>query len=183
MTNFQAHDLSKAPNDLAREILEMFNKDQEARFSDSNQEEIKQIDIDNMKRLKEIIEKEGYPNIDKIGVEASDSLWLLLQHSDLDREFQIECLDLMKKLENGHINKKNIAYLEDRVRVGMGKPQLYGTQFHRREDGKLVLREIEDIKNVDQRRKEMELGTLEEYEKDFYSKCAQEAVPEDFLTD
>lgn len=183
MTNFQAHDLSKAPNDLAREILEMFNKDQGARFSNIEPEKIKQIDINNTKRIKEIIEKEGYPNIDKIGTEASDALWLLIQHADLDREFQIECLNLMKKLPNGHISKKNIAYLEDRVRVGMGKPQLYGTQFHRREDGKLYLRDIKDIENVDQRRKEMDLGTLEEYKKDFYSKCPQETVPKDVLTD
>lgn len=171
MSDFQAHDLSKAPNDLAREILEMFNRDQEARFSNTNPEEIKQIDIDNTKRLKEIIEKEGYLNIDEIGVEASNALWLLIQHADLDRDFQIKCLELMKQLHDGYINKKNIAYLEDRVRVGTGKPQLYGTQFHRREDGKLVLKDIEDVENVDQRRKEMGLGTLEEYKKDFYSKC------------
>lgn len=182
MTNFQANDLSKAPNDLAREILEMFNKDQEARFSNIEPEEIKQIDTNNTKRLKEIIHTQGYPTINDIGVEASDSLWLLIQHADLDRDFQIECLDLMKKLKNDHINKKNIAYLEDRVRVGMGKPQLYGTQFHRREDKKLVLRDIEDIENVDKRRKEMDLGTLEEYRKDFYSKCPKEAIPEDELT-
>lgn len=183
MNKFQAHDLSKAPNDLAREILMMFNKDQEARFSNINPEEIKQIDVNNTRRISEIIDKDGYPTIDKIGVEASDALWLLVQHADLDRDFQIKCLELMKKLPNGNINKKNIAYLEDRVRVGMGKLQLYGTQFHRREDGKLVLRDIEDIDNVDRRREEMNLGTLDKYKKDFYSKCPKESVPEDSLTE
>jgi hypothetical protein len=183
MNKFQGHDSNKAPNELAKEIIEMFNKDQEARFSNADPEEIKQIDIGNTNRLKEIIHKQGYPTIDDIGVEASYSLWLLIQHADLDREFQIECLDLMKKLENGHINKKNIAYLEDRVRVGMGRPQLYGTQFYRREDKKLVLRDIEDIENVDKRRSEMNLGTLEESKKDFYSKCPKEEIPEDVLTD
>ncbi len=173
MTKFQEQDLSKAPNELAREILIMFNRDQEARFSNINPEEIKQIDTDNTKRLKEVIHTQGYPTIDDIGVKASDALWLLIQHADLDKDFQVRCLELMKKLPDGHINKKNIAYLEDRVRVGTGQPQLYGTQFHRRVDGKLVLREIEDIENVDQRRSEMDLGTLDDYKKNFYSKCPQ----------
>lgn len=183
MNKFQPHDLNKAPNDLAREILEMFNRDQNARFSNINPEEIKQIDINNTKRLKEIIEKEGYPTIDKIGVDASEAVWLLIQHADLDRDFQIDCLELMKQLQGGYINKKNIAYLEDRVRVGMGKPQMYGTQFYRREDKKLVLRDIENIEGVDQRRKEMDLDTLDKYKKDFYSKCHKEAIPDDVLTD
>lgn len=180
MKNFKAHDLSKTPNNLARKILKMFNTDQKARFSDTDPKKIKQIDINNTKRLKEIIDKQGYPTIDKIGVEASDALWLLIQHADLDRGFQIKCLELMKKIPDGGIKKKNIAYLEDRVRVGTGQPQLYGTQFYRREDGKLVLRDIEDIENVDQRRSEMDLDTLEEYKKDFYSKCLEEEIPPQF---
>lgn len=182
MKNFKAHNLSKTPNNLAREILKMFNADQKARFSDTDPEEIKKIDINNTKKLKEIIDKQGYPTINKIGVEASDALWLLIQHADLDRDFQIRCLELMKEMPDGLIKKKNIAYLEDRVRVGTGQPQLYGTQFRRREDGKLVLRDIEDIKNIDQRRKKMGLVSLDEYKKDFYSKCPQEAVPKEVLT-
>ena len=178
MTKFQEVDISKAPNDLAKEILIMFNKDQTARFSNINPEEIKQIDINNTKRLKEIIAERGYPTIREVGEEASNALWLLIQHADLDRDFQKQCLELMKKVQADQINKKNIAYLEDRVRIGEAKPQLYGTQFHRRPDGKLILREIEDVEGIDKRRKEMGLNTLEEYKKEFYSKCPKESIPE-----
>ncbi len=162
MSKFKDFDLKKASNDLAREILEMANKDQNARFSNIDPEEIKKIDIENTSRLKYIIKAEGYPTINDIGKEASNALWLLIQHADLDRDFQNDCLKIMKELPKESIDQKNIAYLEDRVRIGKGQPQFYGTQFHRREDGKLVLRDIEDIENVDERRSKMNLGPLDE---------------------
>ncbi len=167
MTRFQQYDLNIAPNELAREILEMFNEDQTARFTGVDPEKIKQIDTKNTERVKEMISEHGYPTIGKIGPEASHALWLLVQHADHDINFQKKCLKLMKKLPGSSINKTNIAYLEDRVRVGDGKPQLYGTQFYRNKDGKLVLRDIEEIENVDRRREQMNLGDLEEYKKLF----------------
>ncbi len=89
--------------------------------------------------------------------------WLLVQHADHDRAFQKECLDLMKSLPPDEVHVSNIAYLEDRVRVGEGRPQLYGTQFHLDEQGNFGPFPIEDPENIDQRRKAMNLGTLAKY--------------------
>jgi hypothetical protein len=52
--------------------------------------------------------------------------------------------------------------LTDRVLVGEGKKQLYGTQLSTK-DGKLTPQPIEDETNVDVRRKEAGLQPLAEY--------------------
>jgi len=139
--------------------VEMRNKFLEDRtlFDDS-------VDIENTIFLKDLINTSGWPKISEVGPEASEATWLLVQHADLDPEFQQQCLNLMKELPEGEISKRNIAYLEDRVLVAQSKPQLYGTQFYDEGD-KLFVREIEDRPNLDPRRELMGLEPFAKYEK------------------
>lgn len=69
----------------------------------------------------------------------------------------------MKSEPEGEVSKRDIAYLEDRIAISDGRPQIYGTQFYKNSDGQLVPQPIEDIVKVDERRKEMGLETLDEY--------------------
>ncbi len=124
------------------------------------------IDVENTQRMKEIIEQIGWPTRSKVGKYASESAWLLVQHADHDRAFQKMCLDLMKAQSAGEVSPANIAYLEDRVRVGEGRPQLYGTQFYADEAGNIGPRPIEDPDHVDERRKAVGLQPLSEYAHD-----------------
>ncbi len=56
------------------------------------------------------------------------------------------------------------AYLVDRVRVGNDEPQLYGTQWRLDENGEWTpATPIENEDEVDQRRSDVGLGTLDEY--------------------
>lgn len=145
---------------IASEIIQMSERDQVMRKSgmwDSS------VDIENTKRMKEIIEQIGWPTISKVGERASDRAWLLAQHADLDHQFQQTCLDLMKVLPAGEIKPANIAYLEDRVRIGEKRPQLYGTQFYTDEKGNFGPKPIEDLDHIDERRKAVGLGTMAEY--------------------
>jgi hypothetical protein len=81
------------------------------------------------------------------------------------RPFQKRCLALLEKaVKAGDASARDLAYLTDRVLVGEGKKQVYGTQF-RAVGGKLEPSPIEDEANVDRRRKEVGLGTLAEYKK------------------
>jgi hypothetical protein len=145
---------------IADEIIAMSEKDQAMRKS--NQWDAS-IDVENTRRMKEIIQQIGWPTCSKVGIHASNMAWLLVQHADHDRAFQKMCLELMTSQPPGEVHLPNIAYLEDRVRVGEGRPQLYGTQFHVDEHGNFGPFLIEDSANVDQRRKSMKLGTLAEY--------------------
>lgn len=145
---------------IASEIIQMSERDQAMRKSgtwDSS------VDIENTKRMKEIIEQIGWPTITKVGEHASDMAWLLVQHADLDHQFQQICLDLMKAQPAGEVKPSNIAYLEDRVRVGEKRPQLYGTQFYVDQEGTFGPQPIEDPDHIDERRKAVGLGTIAEY--------------------
>lgn len=122
------------------------------------------VDHRNTKRLQAIIAEIGWPSISKVGTDGSANAWLLVQHADHDHEFQKSCLELMKAESDGEVSKSNIAYLEDRIAVAEGRPQIYGTQFHKNSDGQLVPRPIANEEGVDERRKNMGLETLAEYQ-------------------
>lgn len=71
----------------------------------------------------------------------------------------------MKQEPAGQVSNTNMAYLEDRIAVGEGKPQIYGTQFCTNSSGKLIPHPITDIENVDRRRRDVGLEPLLEYQK------------------
>jgi len=127
------------------------------------------IDTRNTTRMKEIIAQVGWPTISKVGIDASENAWSLVQHADHDVAFQEQCLALMKRESTKDINPRNVATLGDRIRVNSGRPQIYGTQFDQI-DGKHVPQPIEDEANVDERRSHMGLGTLAEGIQEMYEK-------------
>jgi len=111
--------------------------------------------------LKKVINKIGWPTIDKIGEEASKAAWLIAQHSDHDIIFQKKCLKLMKEsIKN--TNPVLIAYLEDRILVKESGKQKYGTQFYL-EKGKWRPYPIRFIKTLDKRRESLGMSTFNEY--------------------
>lgn len=156
--------------EIALEIKNMVQVDQEMR-SRSQVEDYwdETVDAKNTKRMKEIVAKIGWPTISKVGKEGAHDAWLLIQHSDRDVNFQAQCLQLMKDVPENEVDKINIAYLEDRVRVNQGRGQLYGTQFNQ-EHGKHVPKTIEDKVNIDLRRAEIGMGPLSEQIQDMYEK-------------
>lgn len=125
-----------------------------------------EVDSNNTVILKDLIKEIGWPRISQVSKKASKAAWLLVQHSP-DREFQRQCLELMKLLPNEEVERKNIAYLEDRVRISQGQKQIYGTQFRKNEVGKFELLPLEDPKNVNTLRKRAGMNTIEEYSEGF----------------
>ena len=73
------------------------------------------------------------------------------------------CLTLMQNLPAKSIHPANIAYLQDRVLMRRGEPQIYGTQFVGI-GGELSVHPIIDPKHVDERRASVGLGPFTEYE-------------------
>lgn len=147
--------------DIASEIERMTDVDQEMRERSGTEEDFWDDEVDkrNTERMKEIIAKIGFPSISKVGKEGSHNAWLLIQHADLDVEFQKMCLELMKGAPAGEVEKRDIAYLEDRIKVNQKQGQIYGTQFTQ-EGGKHIPQPIEDEDNVDIRRAKMGMDTL-----------------------
>lgn len=153
---------------LQKELLAMLEEDQQARRAlaagdRSAAARVAEIDRKTTARMKEIIAQKGWPGRTLVGARAAHAAWLLVQHADQDRDFQRRCLRLLEEaVKKNEAEGKDLAYLTDRVLVADQKPQRYGTQFHR-ENGQLVPQPIEDPDHVDDRRRQVGLGTLAEY--------------------
>lgn len=120
------------------------------------------IDIDNTRRLVEIIDQFGWPGLRFAGA-ASQAAFLVLQHADPDT--QRKYLPLLRDaVARNDALGQHLALLEDRVRIADGKPQLYGTQLG---GEPLRIFPIEDEASVDQRRSRVGLGPLHEYARSF----------------
>ncbi len=121
------------------------------------------VDHRNTARMKEIVEKHGWPTRGMVADDGARCAWLLVQHGDHAVAFQRKCLELMrshKKTEQVFLVE--LAYLTDRVLVNESKPQIYGTQFHVT-GGKQQPRPIREPEDVDKRRKSMGMSTMKEY--------------------
>jgi len=121
------------------------------------------VDEENLKYLKEMVTKHTWLSRSLVGQDGAKAAWLILQHSDKDREFQKQCLKVMEGLPENEVDKKDIAYLTDRVLVGEGKEQYFGTQIRTNEQGELEVAPLFEPENVDERRKRVGLPPLQEY--------------------
>lgn len=157
------------------ELLEREETDQGIRARSDNEsfdawDEWDRIDGENTEAMKRIVGEIGWPTVSKVGAKASHIAWLLVQHADHDPAFQKRCLDLMKAGPEGEVEKRDIAFLEDRICVNIHKPQVYGTQFHETRDPETRQKvveygpqPIEDFENIDERRAAVGLGPFEQY--------------------
>lgn len=166
-------------SEISKKIIEMAKKDQSVR-KDSNKtiSEIDLIDSQNRKGIKEIIDQYGLISISKFGEEASNSAWLLIQHfPESEVSYMGKYLNLM--LENkSDVLLKNLAYLTDRTAMYKHIPQTYGTQAVRNEKtGEMEIYNTLDPSNIDSRRSEMGLTSIESYIKDFRDAGFEVKIP------
>ena len=127
-----------------------------------------EIDKRNMARLEEIIRQHGWPGRSLVGEEAANAGFLVLQHADLT--LQKKYFPLVKEgASKGEVSPADAAMLEDRILMGEGKKQIYGSavQTGPQTGGKLALHPIEDEEHVDERRAAVGLMPLVEYLREF----------------
>lgn len=131
-------------------------------FPDEMRKSLERIDSKNTETMKRVIDRHGWPGKSLVGSDGADAAWLLVQHADLDADFQRSCLDLLSNaVETGEAEPWQHAYLLDRVRIHNGQPQVYGTQMKGSSEGWIPF-SIEDEAGVDSRRREVGLGPLSE---------------------
>lgn len=136
---------------------------QKGMLGDGYNREMEQLHIRNADILDGLIDEIGYPTIDKVGAEASEAAWLVIQHSISKPDFMEKCLGLLQEVvKDCRANPKNLAYLADRVAVFRGRKQLYGTQFDWDKMGQLSPKPYDNRTKVNQRRKSIGLNSLEE---------------------
>lgn len=117
----------------------------------------------NLIKVKKILDERGWLGADIISEQGNSTLFLVIQHSDL--ETQVKYLPMMREaVSKGKAEPSSLALLEDRTALGLGKKQIYGSQIGRdNETGVFFVLPLEDPTNVDKRREQVGLGTLQDY--------------------
>jgi hypothetical protein len=163
--------------ELRRELLSRRDEDQRvrqmlsppkgrsmARLPDEVAAEWQRVDADNTRWLGNLVTTRGWPGRTLVGEEAAQAAWLLAQHADHDPGLQRAFLDALRSaVAQGEASPAHLSYLEDRVRVHAGQPQVYGTQFTVTGD-EFGPFPIEDPQRLDERRAEAGLEPFAAYE-------------------
>ncbi len=107
----------------------------------------------NLLKVEKILNEYGWLGADIIGEQGNSTLFLVIQHSDL--ETQLKYLPMMQEAVTlGKIKKKDFALLEDRIAVRQGKRQIYGSQIHKDYDtGESYVYPLIEPEKVNERRK------------------------------
>lgn len=117
----------------------------------------------NTSRAREIIRDNGWPAISEVGEDASEAMWLIVQHSIEDPEFMLSCVARLRRLVDTNEAKGwQLAFLEDRALMLQDKPQVYGTQHVLDSAGELQPYAIAEPEDVDHRRAALGLEPLAE---------------------
>jgi hypothetical protein len=157
---------------LRRELLEMRELDVSMRqllvdrgelADDSYHPEMKAVHERNNERIKHLIREYGWPLRSEVGDDGAEAAWLIVQHAVLEPQFQEECVELLRvAVEKGEAQGWHLAYLQDRVLVQRGEPQIYGTQ-HEVKNGKVVPKHTLEPERVNEKRAGLGLWSQEEH--------------------
>jgi Family of unknown function (DUF6624) len=126
--------------EIRRELLRRRDEDQRVRhlasppkghhlirLPDEVAEEWQRVDEDNTRWLGDLLIARGWPGRTQAGEDGAQAAWLLAQHADRAPVLQQAFLDALRgAVAQGEASPAHLAYLDDRVRVHAGQPQLYG---------------------------------------------------------
>ena len=139
----------------------------ESKQADSISKIMHYTDSLNLIKITSILDEYGWLGKDKVGEQGNMCLFLVIQHSDL--QTQKKYLPMMREaVTNKKAKGTALALLEDRVALGEKKPQIYGSQIgYDKETKKFFVCLLSDPDNVDKRRKEVGLGLIADYAKNW----------------
>jgi hypothetical protein len=121
------------------------------------------IDKKSMKRLEALIARYGWPNRSMVGKQASEAVFLIIQHAE--HQYLKKYFPLLKAATaKNEARLDHAAMMEDRILMGEGKKQIYGTGLKTDDVTKEVkLWPIENEEEVDARRAAVGLPPMAEY--------------------
>ena len=124
---------------------------------------IQETDASNLIVVEQVLEKHGWLGAADIGQTANSALFFVIQHAD--QETQEKYLPMIRQaVKAGNARATSLAMMEDRVLLGKGELQIYGSQLGKDSaTGEMFVRPMVDPANVNQRRAEVGLGPIEAY--------------------
>ena len=125
-------------------------------------------DSENQQIVAEILKNYGWPKVSDYGnIGPAEIIFLVIQHADIEYQKRYFAW-VQAAAQRGDLRKSSFALLQDRLLVGEGKKQQFGSQVRiDPKTGKSSLYPIEDEANVDKRRAEVGLQPLAVYAKFF----------------
>jgi len=152
---------------LRASLLAMAEQDQAVRNGDwsaAQMQRMAEVDAAHLTQMRRIVAAHGgLPDVAAVGRDGLAAAWLLVQHADADNALQAKVLETLQPLlARGEIDEQAYVLLTDRVLVGQGKPQRYGSQLIVRE-GKWTPRPIAEPDTVDVRRSERHQMAMSDY--------------------
>lgn len=116
----------------------------------------------NLIKVSKILDERGWPSKSLIGKRGTSTLFLVIQHAN--QEAQEKYLPLIEKaVLDDNLPKRQYAMFYDRLLLRRGKRQVYGTQLAINNELKTpYVLPLEDPTNVDMRRAQMGLNTMQE---------------------
>jgi hypothetical protein len=158
------------------ELLEMMRQDQEERTGSCLPPGTRlgpTQDYSRSRRLRDIVDRIGWPTFDQVGRDGAEAAWLIAQHADSDVAFQEAALALMTDaVAAGQADPGDLAYLTDRVAMNRGEPQTYGSQVRCRGGAPAPATPIVEPDRVDERRAAVGLGPLAAYDDELGLMCS-----------
>ena len=162
---------------LREQLKSMVREDQAVRYeyinawqtgnssaADSLLKRMQYVDSVNLRQVTDILDSRGWVGRDVVG-DACEAIWVIIQHAGL--EAQGKYLPLFREaVSRGELHASAVAMMEDRVAVFEGRPQKYGSQLQRGEDGIYTPFELLDAEKVDEWRAEVGMASLAEYLKE-----------------
>lgn len=155
--------------ELAQELLEMAAEQRETVHLGTSEDVAdrltwREVTARHGDRLREILAEIGWPTEDLVGAEAARAAWLVAQHADHQLDVQRRAFALMSEaVDAGRASRYQLAFLQDRLLVNSGRPQVYGTQIADVRDGNPVPWPCEDWEHLDERRAEAGIPPFAEY--------------------
>lgn len=148
--------------------------------------EMERVDSLNQAIVFDILDKDGWPS--NLSNKANQAIWIVIDHSNL--AFQRKYLYLVKeKAEECILEKADYAILNDRVLMGEGKPQIYGTQIKMNAtivDDEIAMQfflwPVENPIVLDSLRNTMGLSPIKEYLQNSSESIGQEIVWDEKIT-
>jgi hypothetical protein len=125
-------------------------------------QDILKRDSINLTKVSRILTEYGWPDKKTIGERGTTTLFFVIQHAD--QSTQEKYLPMIEKaMEDNNLPKRQFAMFYDRLVLRRGERQVYGTQLASSKELKLpYVLPLADPKNVDSRRAQMGLNTMQE---------------------
>lgn len=126
------------------------------------EKKIQQLDEKNLKIVTRIIGKHGWLGYRDIGLKASMTLFMVIQHADL--RTQEKYLPVIREaFQNKNMLPSQFAMLVDRVELKNKRPQVYGTQILSNSKGYSELQPLLNPDSVDSWRRSIGMDSLKNY--------------------